>query len=334
MQIVKDIQKKLEEGIAQHPIRSEHTETEHWYRYIPTNELFGSATTKNSAAGISPHLKYWSAKVAVDYIYEKVIKVGATPTPLEWESIARQAVQQHNDMFEDAGDIGTVGHGVVEDYLNEWIKTETRSASITPFITQTDPRVHAIARSFEKFCNEIPFIPIVSEMKVAHPKHKYAGTLDLLGMVGIEKKKGNNPHCTHEIYMNRSTQNECKIECEKCGRKVDYEFCLIDLKTSNSIYKEEYAKQVSAYAEALKFMTGLKPKKLFILRLDKKQAKYELAIIPHPSKAFKVFLAGAKQDDWKRESYEKVTPFFGKQTITLDTLSTQPAIDDFEEIIK
>jgi hypothetical protein len=96
-----------------------------------------------------------------------------------------------------------------------------------------------------------------------------------------------------------------------------YKFALIDWKTSNSLNKSSYIMQVSAYQEALREMTGLKPEELIIIRLDKHQAKYDAIKIIDPKSALKSFLSIARVYDWLNTQKVKMVSCNPKEIISL-----------------
>ncbi len=81
----------------------------------------------------------------------------------------------------------------------------------------------------------------------------------------------------------------------------------MDWKTSNSIKnKTEYALQVSAYKQALRELTGLIPKKLWVIRLDKKTGMYEKGIITDARKAIRAYEYISKIYEYLNDGEEKL----------------------------
>ncbi len=326
---VDTIQQTIREKIPANLVVAEHTESGHFYRHTPTNQLFASVTTK---CGIldSPHLKKWAARLAVEHVLKNVTHDMVNGDELAQEELKKAAILVHQDQFEEAGDVGTRAHKVIEEYLLEWMTTRRRPADIKSFIRESDSRVFAAARSAELFCKEWYVVPIASEMFVASAKHRFAGTLDSLMMVGRVTDKGNGTCDRQELifegvkkehnFGNRSTTDPNKLICMDCGRKMELEFSMVDFKTSNSIDKIEYAMQVSAYAKAFKEMTGLAIRNLYILRLDKAQAKYELRKVVNPAKAFRSFIHLAHVYDWLVDGNDKLITATPKERVSLNAL--------------
>lgn len=313
-----EIKRKLEIGLPEGLLIPEHTEDSHFYRNTKENKVYASVSTK---CGIldSPHLKKWASTLSVDCLLKNI-----TPEILQqndevvMEKLRLQAILAPQDYFEEAGDIGTRCHKVIESYEKEWIKTGIRPENITSFIKDdNDSRVYATTRSAQMFCDDFELIPLMAELIVCSVRHKYAGTLDLLALVFNATHKGNSGICKprEHVYLNG---NKGEVECMKCGREGKIELAIVDWKTSNSIDKNEYAMQVAAYWRALKEMTGLNVKKIYLVRLDKKIAKYEFRILEKPVKAFAAFFKLASVYDWLMNDEGKLVNINKKEAITLN----------------
>lgn len=256
---IKEIQKLIDQRIPVDLVTPRHTANNHYYHHRMSGETYASVTTKTGILD-SPHLKQWAARLAVEKVKESLPHL----TPENQEGIFHEAQHAHKDVLKDAGDVGTRGHDIVEQYLLKWIASGEKPESILDFISKEehDPRIWAIVRSAELFCGEWDVVPVRSELLVASIKYKYAGTLDALMMV-----KG--------------------------------KLCIVDWKTSNSIDKPEYAMQVSAYWKALTEMVPeLRIHKIYIVQLDKKKMKYKIVEVRTRSKAFRTFVHCCKIYDW------------------------------------
>jgi hypothetical protein len=320
---VAEIQKVIAEKIPDGLVVPEHSEQGHFYRHVPTNLLFSSVTTKTSALNEGgKKLQVWAARLGVERLTERLL---ATPHVLDTSKIGhadiletyqKEAVLVHQDKFEDAGGIGTIGHGYIEDYLKDWIRTGVKpEKDIESYIKEDeDYRAWAIARSAKLFIDDFYLIPIASELFVASVKHKYAGTLDGLALVIIGA--GKCSEVRHE-WMNASTRNPYKVICRHCNKEAEYKFTLIDWKTSNSLSKVAYVLQVSAYWEAFKEMTGLKTQELIIIQLSKEKEKYDAVKIVNQSKAFKIFSYVVKVYDYLWDGEQKMVPCVPKEIISL-----------------
>lgn len=287
----------------------EHDEFGHHYRHTGNGILYDSVTTKSSGILETPHLKKWAARLAVDNYAASCNIPG-----IDLEKLKEESILIHQDQFEDAGGIGTEGHGVIDEYLEDWMKVGARPEKpITEYIKRDDSRLFAIARSAGLFFTEWSFIPIASELLVVSIKHRFAGTLDCLGLVVIPTKKCTQPR--HE-WMKASMKNPYAVVCRHCNHVDLYRFSLIDWKTSNQINKPEYAMQVSAYRSAFTEMTKLLPRNILIVRLDKKQAKYEVMRIKEPGAAFRAFRNVASVYEWM-QSDKKLEAIIPKEVIKI-----------------
>jgi hypothetical protein len=312
----KEIQNILTEKIPENLIVPQHTPEGHFYCHTPSGIVAPSVTTK---AGIlqDAHLKMWSANLAIAHI-DKNWEILITADRNTRNGIFQSAVMVHQDTFEDAGDVGTRGHKVVDAYLTEWLKTGVRPTDIRTFIAEQDSRVFAIARSAEQWITDFNADPIASELNVFSKKYKFAGQLDSLFMVEKVIKKGTLPSCKHIGFRwQTSVKRPQETRCNDCGAIIKKVFTLVDWKSSNSISKATYAMQVSAYWKALYEMTRLKTEELIIVRLDKERCKYEVLRVLKPPKAFMAFVALAKVYDWLESKEQKFEPYTSKEVLSI-----------------
>lgn len=293
VQIIRDI---IDSKLPKNTILPRHTVDAHFYEYTPTGEIFASVTTKSSILK-QDHVKGWAVTKAIEHIKICLTPGSTVPEFEAYEEIFTQAQNQHVEIFEEAGDLGTKAHGIIENYLNEWISKQSRPADIMTFVPQdTDIRIISAVRAAEKFCKENHIIPIHSELLVASPKYKVAGTLDFLAFKGTVIDHGNS-NCNHEMWQAGSKHAE---RCTRCSRKIKYDLALIDWKTSNKIDKPEYMMQVATYWNCLKELIDLKPSKITIVKLDKKIGEYStLDVSPSKrGKAFKAYVSLTETYDW------------------------------------
>lgn len=314
MKQVAHLQEILKLKIPEGLVVPQHTESEHRYQYTPTGEIFPSVTGITGITSGS-HLKQWAVNEAIRYLDARWDNI----TPENRSEMFRAAQMAHLDTLKDAGDIGTLTHGVIENYLKQWIALDNQPPDIRKFVLHDDIRLIAAVRSAELFFNDFHIIPVASELKLAHPKYKYGGTMDALMLVGTVLKEGNGSRtgfekCTHMWSESRGGKH---VECFHCGRKLSMSLTLVDFKSSNSIEHDDYAEQLSAYWEALRTLTGIKTKNLFIVRLDKGKARYEVVRVTDRKKAFKAFLHTKQKYDWINDGVSKLYPVVERQTITL-----------------
>lgn len=297
----------------------EHDERGHHYRYLPTNKVYDSVTTK-AAILDNPRLKRWAANLAVQYI-DRNWNIIASAT--NKEDHYKAAVLAHEDELQDAGDIGTQGHGAIERWLQRWIDTNIQPPDIRKFILGEDARLWAITRSAEMFANDFQMIPLASEIYVASPRHEFAGTLDCLALLLKEVNPGMTEipgMGTHKCEWGTPGARAFKAkywECSHCHRFVEPVLAIVDWKTSNSIDKPEYAMQVAAYWQAFVELTGMRPKELIIVRLDKEKARYEVMRVQDRPSAFRAFKHVTKVYDWMNNGVSKLLPYSPKKEVFL-----------------
>jgi hypothetical protein len=137
--------------------------------------------------------------------------------------------------------------------------------------------------------------------------------MDALMFVGKVIKQGDLlKKCAH--MWGESKKN---VECFHCGRKLEMTLTLVDFKTSNSVDKTAYAQQLSAYQHALKELTKMTAKQLFVVRIDKQRAKYEVVRVVDPKKAFKAFMNCSQIYDWIHDGVTKLYPVEEKEVIKI-----------------
>lgn len=334
MQTIQEIRQVISEKIPEGLIIPAHDSLGHHYKYVPTGEIFDSVTTKMQGVVDNPHLKLWSARLAVENMAEKLKSDELIlKDHLRLEQLKDASIMVHRDTFEDAGGIGTIGHKAVEEYNDEWIAIGVRPASYEKFLVGKDVRETAILRSAMEFYDDFYYIPVASELLVCNLKDKYAGTLDCLGFVILdagkcEKKneKASEFHNTqvklnwdrHDFSWQLSSKDWTKRECIHCGKKAQYKLALIDYKTSNSIKKKPtYCAQVAAYAKAFILMTGIQVKTHIIVRLDKKQAKYEAVRVKDPAECYRNFKLMQALSPWLNPNLEHAEPIIKKEIIKI-----------------
>lgn len=314
---LKEVQALLRDRIPEGMVTAEHTTNEHWYRHHPSGLLLPSVTAITGMMP-APHLKKWAVTMGIDHLEERLMNgLKLEPGMIIPTEIREAMVLAHDDIFEDAGDVGTQGHGIIERYLEDWIAAHSAPEDITSYITGEDRRLWAITRSAQKFCKDYRVIPIAPELLVANEKDGYAGTLDFLAFVAFPTHHSLNSQCQHPEIVS-GTKNWHKIQCMSCDARWQYYLTLVDWKTSNDIWKEEYYMQVTAYWKAFKRMTGLTIPKIVIVRLDKNQEKYEPIEVLNRAGAYRGFLGLKKGYDYLHAPEDgKVHGFFQKERVPL-----------------
>lgn len=265
--------------IPEEAVIPRHTDREHLYEVVPCgNKIFKSVTTRLQVLK-DESLTNYKMNRAIDYIFANYRKIN-DQTVME---ILDLASKQSGEILEDAGDIGRRIHEYREAYFDEWIKTGKRPESALAFVpeVEVDPRATSGMRGLEKFVLERDYIPVMTELKVWDEKFEVAGTLDDIGLIRKTIRPGKEG-CAHEIIPGV----DGKYRCVVCDLKYTYELCLLDLKTSNQ-FKDHYFFQVALYYMMFCKLSGLKPKRCFILKVSKEDGSYKIEELRQLSKLVK-----------------------------------------------
>lgn len=316
--IVYELRKTILEGIPVGAIRPEHTENAHFYRHVTSDRLLASVTTKTSILSRA-YYKQMAADYAVEYInehYERFITN-------QRDAVSAEAAKHHGTKLEEAGNVGTAGHDIIERYTKDWIETGIKPESIHRFVQHgTDARSISVARSAEAFIHDHNVFPVAAELKVWDAHYGYAGTLDNISLVGtVYKGREGKEDCAHEWAQ--AGQKKYQTACIACGRELKLKLALLDWKSSNVIMgfgkfgKYEYAMQVGAYRYALEKLTGLKPKIVWIVRLSKDRAEYEIGIVHNWKKSFSVYTKCSDIYDFANSQEQPILPLFTKTKILI-----------------
>jgi hypothetical protein len=223
----------------------------------PAGPLY-SVTTVLGIIDKSQALVPWGANCAVKHIRGALstqIEDGY-PVPLEmFENALQEARNAHRNIKEDAADVGSQVHNLIED----WCKSK---GHISPKPEAFDPRVINGFNLFLQWAQEVELEPLENEIQVYSARHEFAGTLDLIARGKFNKR---------------------------WRKKRTY---LIDFKTSNGFY-ETFPLQVAAYSQGYVEGGGRHTiDGIGVLRLGKEDGKPEFKdYTEHQILAFEQFLA-------------------------------------------
>lgn len=140
---------------------------EYKHKYTVEEEVIPSVTT---ILGIinKPMLVNWAANTAVDYVAE-IVKPGISLDEVQIASMLEGARKAPYQKKKDAGQIGTLVHQWVEDYIHGR-NPET-------------PTNEGIKKSVEQFLSWVNIYKVkflVSEQPIYSKQYKYTGTLDFV----------------------------------------------------------------------------------------------------------------------------------------------------------
>ena len=165
---------------------------------------------------------------------------------LSLEKIFAEAEGATNKIMKEAGRIGTVVHGLVEDYL--------KGKEIP---TQNDKRVVNCWNLFLKWWENQEYEPIEIEKKLYSKKYNYAGTLDLVvkdkegNLVLIDIKTSNQISFDYYLQLNAywfAYEEETKqkiskalvVRLPKSDKKVDVQEIPLNKKLLNAFIGAKY----------------------------------------------------------------------------------------------
>ena len=250
------LRKRIYDAIPEGTVIPQHDQEGHKYFIVPLGEQFLSVTTKLAVIKY-PSIQNWKMNKALDYVSRNWRSIDEHTIMDIIDAAAKAPVEE----FEGAGSVGTEIHECRERYFKEWIRLGARPQSTLDFIPadQRDTRIVSAMRALESFCIKENYEPIATELYVYSAKLKIAGTLDDIGLLPFKTSSG------------------------RTGKRL----VLMDIKTSNQAIKISYAYQVALYYGMFKRLTGLIPKKSFILHLSKQDGTYKIPEIRQISKVFK-----------------------------------------------
>lgn len=319
------------------PIVSRHTNTEHQYERTDTGRVAKSVTTKLGFAS-KGYLLPWYLKLAIEHIrvhrdrctseeeWEALFLEAREAGNNSRDNSAEIGTNAHEavDLYlQDWLRLGRRprGEGWGPEYDDNWT-SPFRRASV---YLGDNPRGSEVAacRSFDRFLAENEIIPIASEIKVWYEwceKHKrdtcpdgctrldtFAGSVDAAflllsvrkgreGEIGIVGLHG-TPHDEHDYV----TQASGTFWCAACGRECDARLVLGDWKTSNSIAgKDDYAQQGTAYTVAIEKAAGITFDEIWVIRLEKSRAEYEIRRVEDREAAWDEFITISRAYDRKQ----------------------------------
>jgi len=246
----------------------QHTEEGHYYKFVKSDIVVRSVTTKLIIE--KPHLIPWAVEKAINWFEQDPSRFAALATN-ERKHVMNTAKFIFTGHRDDAGNVGSSGHTVIENWVNHWIKTGEK-LDIRSFIpADSDLRVFGITRSAEAFFNKNDVTPIASELLVGMKKYNSAGTLDMLVL--------NNKTGCIELW---------------------------DWKSSNAINQDTYPMQIAAYKKFFEHMSKLPISVCKIIKLDKYSDSFKAYTLTDTEQSFKAFASMSFVYDWKYDGEIKL----------------------------
>ena len=149
------------------------------HTYVVNNKIVRSVTGVTSMGVPKPQLISWlvnTPMVQAKSQLNKLIDEGKKLDRVTLERVFLESSEKTEKIKKDAGLVGTVVHGLIEDYLKGKEIPE-----------QTDKKVVACWNTFLKWWDTQGYEPVEIEKKIYSKNYTYAGTLDLV----VKDKKGN-----------------------------------------------------------------------------------------------------------------------------------------------
>jgi hypothetical protein len=241
----------------------------------PDGQVLPSVTTILQAIG-KPALINWAAKVEREMVIEAAANLweDAPTTPKKMSRPAYIATltdrigktKAHQRELTKAGEIGTQAHSLIE-----WNLRQEIGQVVGPQPQVSDKALWAFM-AFEEWRKTAGLVPKVMEQMIWNPRHGYAGTMDLLGLVTLKGKP--------------------------CAAVLDW-------KTGKAIYPEA-ALQNAAYVRALVEMEQIPgPVHGLIVRLPKVETdpEFEVKVIEPEEQAdlYGTFMAVKDVWEWQQK---------------------------------
>lgn len=283
--LVRGVQSQVDIALPPGAVVPRHTDAGHFYG-VPSGDVYPSVT------GIigyvkDPSIQQFDMNEALRYVEKHIhtaIENGEV-SYLKMMDVLYEAKKAPRGVLMDAADIGTQIHDRREKYFQDWIDAETRPSIENYYdIDKDDVRLVSGMRALGKFCDEQDYIPVRCEVMVYSARFKTAGMLDDIGFINSFIRKG-KADCVHNLWY-----DGLKTRCDKCDMKREWQFVLSDLKSSNQ-FKDSYYLQVALYYHMFVTLTGLKPKRNFILKVSKTDGTYKM----EEMKRMPQLVAGAKK---------------------------------------
>ena len=196
----------------------EFNEDEHRY-FVGGKEVL-SATTIIDRGLIKPNLLKWLVAQPVNTLKQLVnenLDNNEVIDRVSLERMTKQAKSKSNDMKDEGALIGTVVHGLIEDFIHK-----------KEIPMQSDPKVVNCWNMFLDWWNKQGYEVVEIEKKLYSKKYNFVGTLDLV----VKDKSGNlvliDIKTSNRIVFGYVLQANAykKAYEEETGNKISSSFCL------------------------------------------------------------------------------------------------------------
>ena len=170
------------------------------HTYLVNNKIVRSVTGVTSIGVPKPQLISWLVNTPMREAksqLNKLLDEGKKLDRVSLERVFLESSEKTEKIKKDAGLVGTVVHGLVEDYLKGKELPE-----------QTDKKVIACWNNFLKWWDKQEYTPVEIEKKIYSKNYNYAGTLDLVvkdkegKLVLIDIKTSNSVSFDYHLQLN------------------------------------------------------------------------------------------------------------------------------------
>lgn len=168
----------------------------------------------------------------------------------DFVTLVDEAKKARQEIFEDAGDVGGMAHGWIEDSIRWAIAHNEGIVNEMMALAPTDARAENCGKAAFAWMQAHNVRWLKTERKIFSQKYRYAGTMDGLAMVD----SCSDSACCKSIFIDQLS--------------------LIDWKSSNRL-RTEYLYQTAAYQQAEQEEFGTTIKARWILRLGKEDGMFD-----------------------------------------------------------
>lgn len=252
-------------------VQLEFDEDTHSYYLIREDgkrEIQDGVTTVCGIIDKSNFLIPWACNVMEQKLLKRMPREGDNTASIpfkDFTKLLKDAKKRHQEIFEGARDVGLEAHAWIENSI-KWAIEHTDGRVLDMHEkTPTDERSMNCGLAAFQWMTSHNVQWLKTERKVYSKKYKYAGTMDGLAKIS----SCGNPTCCDRMYAD--------------------ELSLIDWKSSNAL-RTEYLYQTAAYLQAETEEFGCDIKSRWILRLGKKDGKFQAWYTTDFETDFKAFL--------------------------------------------
>lgn len=157
-----------------------------------------------------PALVYWSANKAGEFI-ERFLPVGKVIDEVEKQRLVKGCKTAHKTLLEDAGNLGTMLHELVEKYIKK-----------QPYNEPVNDILKASFENFKEWVKKHNVEFKSSERVVYSKKYNYAGTLDATAIVDGKK-------CLIDLKTSSGIWDEYFLQCSAYQHALQEEYPEIDI---------------------------------------------------------------------------------------------------------